>query len=223
MRMLAGAWAAALALLLAPAALAHQGNPHYRSVVKQITPAVHGLSVSVLNYDDRLQLQNTTGQDVVVSDYQGKPYARLLANRTVEVNTNSQAYYLNDDRYANVTVPKGLGSRPNWKLVDRTGRFEWHDHRIHWMSTTDPPQLKDKNKRTRIFDWKVPISVGGHSGAIAGSLTWVPIDTGGSAPLGAIWALAAVIILGSIVVAVVRRRRRPDSATESGDAGAEAW
>jgi len=220
MRMLAGAWAAILLLLLAaPAALAHQGNPHYRSTVKQVTPSTNGLSVSVLNYDDRLLLQNTTGRAVVVNDYEGKPYVRLLANRAVEVNTNSQAYYLNDDRYANVTVPKGLGSQPNWKLVDRTGRFEWHDHRIHWMSTTDPPQLKDKSKRTHIFDWKVPISVGERNGAIAGSLTWVPLSSGGSVPMAAIWTLAALIIAGSIVVMIVRRRRDPRPA----DTGAEAW
>jgi hypothetical protein len=206
-------------LLGAPAALAHQGNPHYRSEVREVAPAVKGVAVSVLNYDDRLLLQNTSAQPVVVQDYEGEPYARVLPDRTVEVNTNSQAYYLNDDRYANVTVPKGLGSTPNWKLVSRTGRFEWHDHRIHWMSTTDPPQLQDKSTPTHIFDWKVPIRVGTAKGVIAGKLTWVPLSDGGSLPMGAIWALAGLLIALSLVVLVIRRRRG-----HSAPAGAtEAW
>jgi hypothetical protein len=217
-RTLAAVGAVAVLLLGAPVALAHQGNPHFRSVVEQVTPATPGLSISVLNYDDRLLLQNTTGKTVVIRDYEGKPYARVLADRTVEVNTNSQAYYLNDDRYADVTVPKGLGATPHWKLVDRTGRFEWHDHRIHWMATTRPPQVKDENQRTHIFDWKVPIQVGPTKGAIAGSLSWVPIDTGGSAPMGAIWALAGLLIALSLVLLVVRRRR-----AEGEQPATEAW
>jgi amino acid transporter len=89
---------------------------------------------------------------------------------------------------------------------------------MHWMSTTDPPQLKDKSKRTHIFDWKVPITVGGSPGAIAGTLTWVPLDSGGSVPLGAIWALAGLLILLCIVLVMVRRRRATDA-----PGAAEAW
>jgi hypothetical protein len=206
-------------LAAAPMAFAHQGNPHFRSDIKQVTPPMKGISVSVLNYDDRLLVQNTSGQPVVIDDYNGKPYARILADRTVQVNTNSPAYYLNDDRYADVTVPKGLGKQPNWKLQDRTGRFEWHDHRIHWMAKTLPPQVKDQNRRTHIFDWRVPISIGGRPGAITGSLTWVPLDTGGSVPMAAIWGFAALLILLSIVAVVVRRRRLAPGGAET----SEAW
>jgi copper transport protein len=41
--------------------------------------------------------------------------------------------------------------------ISKTGRFEWHDHRMHWMSESDPEQVKDKDARTKVFDWKVPI------------------------------------------------------------------
>jgi hypothetical protein len=218
-RTLVAVVAAAGLLAAAPAAFAHQGNPHFRSEIKQVMPATRGITVSVLNYDDRLQLQNTSGRPVVVEGYDGEPYARILADRTVEVNTNSPAYYLNDDRYADVAVPKGLGKQPHWQLEDRTGRFEWHDHRIHWMAKSLPPQVKHQDRRTHIFDWRVPISVGGRPGAITGSLTWVPLSTGGSVPMGAIWALAALLIALSIVAFVVRRRR-----PAPGGAGAsEAW
>jgi hypothetical protein len=205
-------------LLGAPAALAHQGNPNYRSKVERVTPSIPGLHVTVENFDDNLLLQNETGQTVVVLDYENKPYARIGADGTVAVNTNSKAYYLNDDRYADVTVPQGLGSEPKWKFVSRTGRYQWHDHRIHWMSKSDPPQLRDKSVATHILDWTVPVTVGGKPAAVKGSLTWVPLP-GGSMPIGLIIALV-VLVLGTLAVVIVVRRRRYPS-TSSG--AAEAW
>ena len=41
--------------------------------------------------------------------------------------------------------------------------------------------------RTKVFDWAVPIEVGGERGAIAGTLFWTPLP-GGGPPLGAIFA-----------------------------------
>ena len=213
--------AGVVALLIgAPAALAHQGNPHYRSTVRQITPGVPGLQLSVLNYDDRLSLHNTSGKDVTVLDYQGKPYVRSLPDGVVQVNTNSQAYYLNVDRYGQVAVPKGLGPQPKWKLVNRDGRYDWHDHRIHWMSQSDPPGLKDKNRRQKIDDWTVPIQVNGRRGAIKGTLTWVPLPNA-PLPVGAIFAFAALVIVLLIAVFVIRRRR--EAAGDAGEPVAEAW
>ena len=128
----------ALAALLAaaPAALAHQGNPNYLSQVDAITPATKGVTVDVLNRDDRLLLHNTSGQDVVIRGYNGEPYARVLADGTVQVNRRSPARYLNDDRFAQVSVPAGIDGKgaPRWEEISRTGRFEWHDHRFHWMA-----------------------------------------------------------------------------------------
>jgi hypothetical protein len=211
--------AAALTLGAPAAALAHQGNPNYRSVVTAVTPATTGLTISVLNYDDRLQLQNESHRDVMVLDYKSEPYIRAAADGTVSVNTNSEAYYLNVSRFGDAPVPKGLAATPAWKVVSRNGRYDWHDHRIHWMSTGDPPQLKDKSRRTKIDDWSVPVRVGGATGAISGTLTWVPRPSD-PLPLGAIFAFAALLIVLSIAVFIVRRRRAAEPREK---AAAEAW
>jgi hypothetical protein len=173
--------------------------------------------VSVLNFDDRLLLHNTSGQDVTILDYKGEPYAHVLADGTVEVNTSSEAYYLNEDRLGETAVPKDLSAEPAWKQVSKSGRFEWHDHRAHWMGKGDPPQLKDKDVTTKLYDWEVPVQIGDQKGAIAGTLTWVPLDQS-SLPIGAIVGFAALIIVLSLAVFFVRRRR-----TAAREEVVEAW
>src|SRR4051794_8151954 len=212
------ALAAASLALCAPVASGHQGNPHYRSVVKSITPATSGLTVEMTNFDDSLLMTNKSGKDVTVLDYKHQPYAQVLADGTVKVNTASEAYYLNEDRLGETPVPKNLPSTPQWKQLSRSGRFQWHDHRSHWMGTGDPPNLKDKDVKTFIDAWEVPVQIAGTKGTIAGTLTWVPLDQGGL-PLGAIFAFAGLIIVLCVIMIVVRRRRQ---ATDKQQA-AEAW
>jgi hypothetical protein len=217
------ALAVLVALLAAAPALGHEGNPNFLSVIDRITPRSEGVTVEVLNRDDRMLLRNTSGKDVVILGYDEEPYARVLADGTVEVNTDSEAYYLNDDRFANVDVPAGVDGKgePRWKEIGKTGRFEWHDHRFHWMSEGTPPQVKDESVRTKVFDWTVPIEVGGERGTIAGTLFWTPLP-GGGAPLGAIIAGAAIVIVLCIAVAVVRFRRRAAAERPERDE-VEAW
>jgi hypothetical protein len=225
LRRLVVAVSALVALLIAPPALAHQGNPNYRSVVDRVTPQVSGLHLEVLNLDDRLALQNTSGRTVVVQGYNGEPYARILGDGTVQVNRRSPAFYLNDDRFGNVKVPKSANpsAAPQWQLVDRAGRFEWHDHRIHWMSTIPPKQVTDKSKRTKVFDWSVPLRVGDTRGAIAGTLFWQP-KPGGGPPTAAIAGFVVIALLGLAAVVVVRRRRAgKDDEPAAGRREAEAW
>jgi hypothetical protein len=207
------------ALVVAPTATAQQGNPDYRSVIGRVTPAVPGVKLQVLQFDDRLALQNTSGKTVVIQGYNREPYARVLANGTVEVNQRSPANFLNADRTADVKVPASANPDlpPQWKVVDRSGRFEWHDHRIHWMGQGLPPQ--DKSKRTKVFAWQVPLQIGPTKGDIAGTLYWQP-KPGGGPPVGAIAALVAIVLLGAGAVAIARRRR---TASATAQTGAEDW
>ena len=210
---------AAIALAAPAIASAHQGNPNYLSQVQGLTPSVRGLSVEVLNRDDRLLLHNTSGRSVVVDGYSGEPYARVRADGTVEVNTNSEAYYLNQDRYADAPIPKGVDPKqpPVWKALSKTGRFEWHDHRMHYMGKGRPTQVSDPDVRQKVFDWKVPMVVDGKKGSINGDLLWTPLKQE-NLPLSAIFAFAAIAIALSIFVFVIRRRR-----ASAGTETAEAW
>jgi hypothetical protein len=215
-----------------PSSTHESGNPindqgssyNYRSYITSVAPSVPGLSLEVLEFADRLVLNNHTGRTVTVYGYENEPYARVQANGTVEVNTSSPAYYLNQSFYAQVTVPPSASAhaRPHWTVVDRTGQFEWHDHRIHWMSPVPPAQVKDKSRRTKIFDWKVPIQVGTQMGAVSGRLYWVP-EEGTKTPVAAIVALIAIVLAGLAFVLFVRRRRRGRPGTPPKEPAKEAW
>src|SRR5271167_3363463 len=215
------------ALVMLPTAASHaasgsqpstqeNGNPindqgasyHYRTYITSITPHVPGLSIEVLEFADRLLLRNHTGKTITVFGYSGEPYARISADGTAEQNTRSPAVYLNTNFYAEVTVPPyaSASAAPKWEAVDRTGVFEWHDHRIHWMSPVTPPEVKDTGQRTKIFDWSVPIAVGTQRGSIDGELFWVPESS--KAPTGAIVAFVVLVVAGAVIVIFVRRRRR---------------
>ncbi len=201
-------------------------NYNYRSDITQITPNAPGLSLQVLEFADRLLLSNHTGKTVTIYGYSGEPYARVLANGTAEVNVNSVAYYLNQNFYGQVTVPSNASpsATPKWEVIARTGQFEWHDHRIHYMSPTVPPEVKDKSTQTLIFDWKVPIAVGSTKGTVDGKLLWVPESSKASVTVIVIGVLIA--IAGLLFVVFVRRRRRSQSGAVAGGPGAttnEAW
>jgi hypothetical protein len=196
-----------LAACAAPAS-AHQGDPNYRSVVDRVTPPVPGLQVQVLSYDDRLLLTNRSGRTVVIDGYEGEPYARLLPDGTVQVNRRSPAAYLNEERFGGVPTPPSAraDAPPQWQVLDRTGRFEWHDHRMHWMvKGTLPPGIVREQRRQKVFDYRIPLRVGDRSGAILGTLWWVGSPSG--FPLPAALSLAALAALGAGLVVVVRRRR----------------
>jgi hypothetical protein len=209
--------------------IADQGSSfHYRSEIRSIAPNVKGLNIEVLEFADRLVLTNHTGKTVTVYGYSGEPYARVQPNGTTEQNKRSPAVYLNTNFYGNATVPSSASASqpPAWVVVDRTGTFEWHDHRIHWMSPVTPPQVKDEGKRTLIFHWTVPISVGAQKGVVAGQLFWVP--EGSKAPVAAIVALAVIVLLALGFVVWVRRRRARSggpgaSESDSANKTGEAW
>jgi hypothetical protein len=218
----AAALCALAAALIPSAASAHTGNPHFDSLLRGITPKVKGLQVAVVANGNYLDLEYHGSQTVTIYGYNKDPYLRLSPNGVIAVNLRSPAYYLNQDLLEqNVSVPKSADAKapPLYKIVSRTGRYEFHDHRTHWMSTSTPQQVTDKSKRTKVVDWQVPLRVGNTAGAINGTLFWR--GDGGGAPVGAIVVLVALVLLGAGSVVVVRRRRATGG--EPAAPGEEAW
>lgn len=199
-------------LLTAPAAVAHEADPHYDSILTSIRPAVPGLKITVLSRGDRIALVNETGGTVEVPGYKGEPYLRLLPDGTVQENLRSQATYTNQDPKGRTPAPAsadatGPDSPAKWRTIDRSSRVEFHDHRAHWMGETGrpAPQVEDTSQRSKVFDWTVPMRVDGKPVTANGTLWWTPEENG--FPVAAIIGLVAVIVAGVALVLIVRRRR----------------
>jgi hypothetical protein len=218
------ATAAWLVCIPAGSALAHAGgNPDYRSVIDRVTPSLPGVHFEVLAYDAYIELRDQEGHEVVIYGYEGEPYARVLKDGTVQVNERSPAYYLNETRYpTEQAVPPIANAKapPKWKTEGSEGIFLWHDHRMHYGSTAVPPQVTDQSRKTKVFDYEIPLRIDGRKGAIHGTLYWAGIPSPSKLPflIGAI----ALVVAGGVAVLIVRRRRGP--AEEDKDEPAkEAW
>jgi hypothetical protein len=203
--------AAVLAARVAcPAAAGHGdgGARGYASTVTNVTPKLDGLIVQVLQGDDELRLRNDTGRELVVEGYDGEPYLCFDAEGGVFRNASSPATYLNEERYGSVDVPASVSKNasPRWERVARGSAYDWHDHRIHWMSTIDPPKVRQaKDQPKHVLDWTVPGTVGGEPLAIRGSLDDEPPPASSFNPI-LIAPIVALALAGGIVWWARRRR-----------------
>jgi hypothetical protein len=200
---------ALIALVAVPAAaLAHGGNPNFRSIFNGLSTPLPGVKVQVIGYDSLYELRSTAKQPVTIYGYDGEPYSRILPDGTVQQNTNSSAVYLNNDEFGTAPVPAHAhkGAPVVWKTVDKTATITWHDHRMHYIGKGRPPKVTDTHKKTKIFDYTIPLSEGATKSNITGTLFWVG-PAGGGFPIGAGIAFAVILLGGAVLVVTVRRRR----------------
>lgn len=166
----------------------------------------------VLANDALLELRNSGAAEVVVSGYEGEPYLRIGPDGVFE-NVASPASILNDDRYGLGTIPPGVSAaeEPRWERLGSEPTWRWHDHRIHWMATTAPPQVKvGPQVRVEVLAWEVPYATGGQQLTVSGQLWWVP------PPPPWPWLAAAVLGLGVPLALGARRASVPGARSPEG-------
>jgi hypothetical protein len=216
--------ALALALLLLGATAASAGGrTEEQSRVERLRPAVEGIDLEVVDGDKFLILKNETDKVVLVKGYSDEPYLRFLGDGVVQENRRSPSKYVNDDRFGLTPVPASATpeAAPAWRTVSQDGTYRWFDHRTHSMDKGIPPQVKDPTQRTKIFDWTVPMEVGGAPVTAVGVLEWVPpsassSDDGMSAAAIAAIAAGILLLLAALAYLLSRRRRRTVPAVAAG-------
>lgn len=174
---------------------------NFETRVTALTPAVPGLSVVEVDLGNELELRNETGADVVVSGYQREPYLRVGPSGVFE-NRRSPAAYLNRTRDGRTRVPARADPAlaPDWQRIGSGTVVRWHDHRAHWMGTSDPPQVeRDPGRRHVIDHWRIGLQRVSETIEVRGDLVWVP----GPSPWG--WIVGA-LVAAVVLVALSRTR-----------------
>lgn len=212
---------AVLTVLLAAPALAHGGGgvtdaSNFTSTIAGVVtldenrqPAgdgeAPGVSWRVVANDALLEVTNTSGTELLVSGYENEPYLRVGPDGVWE-NRNSPATYLNNDRFGETPVPERADAQaePDWVRRGDGPTYRWHDHRIHWMATTMPPQVKvDPSVANVVLDWTVPFTIAGDRLGLQGQLRWVP------GPSAWPWLLGGLALTAPPVVLALRRPAGP--------------
>ena len=218
------ALAAALALAPVGPEAAHAGSHPFESVIEGIDPAPlgDGITVRMLDHDERIELTNRSGRTVVVEGYDGEPYARIESDGPVRLNLRSPALAVNNDRWGR-TPPTGRedpAARPEWARVGEDGRLAWFDRRAQYRRPGVPARVADPDVEQELWRYRVPIRVGGEPAAIRGTLSW----TGGNDfPTGAFVALliatGGCAILGAWTIGRLRAAGEEDGGEPVGEDG----
>lgn len=161
---------------------------NWRGEILSVSPPMPGVSFSLTDSADRVEVRNTSDVPVIVYGYQHKepgdrdPYLKVSADG-VWVNTESQAGYLNETLLGSGDqVPERLredlgDGEPVWQKVSDEGVYRWHDHRVHWMSLDPPPAVAaDPGSEHLVIDgWQIAAKLGdGPESTVTGELRWVP-------------------------------------------------
>ena len=126
-------------------------------------------------------------------------------------NTLSPAVYLNKEATIGA-VPDDANATeaPVWKKVNGTDHAQWHDHRIHWMGSAEPPVVaQDPHHDHLINDWRIPVHFGDTTATIEGTLAYHPGGLLGTYLTYGVIGLAALAILALQIVILRRRRATP--------------
>jgi len=171
---------------------------NFHTRLKSVTPAVPGLTVKVVEAGSRLELTNHSGQEVVVLGYKDEPYLRVGPEGVFQ-NRLSPATYINRTRKGQQPPDSAQNAKvgdTDWLKISSEPVARWHDHRIHWMLPSNPPQVQANpgERQTIIPEWTVTLKRGAQTIAVKGELVWEP----GSSALpwyGLVLALVALVVV----------------------------
>jgi hypothetical protein len=202
------AGAAAIVCTVASPAGAHTlggvDATNYRTDIVSVTASVPGLTIRAIEGGDRLELENQGRHDVIVEGYDGEPYLRVGPRGAFE-NVRSPARFLNRVRRDAAPPPASADpdAAPRWRAIASGRTVRWHDHRAHWMGSTDPPVVaRDPDVPHVIQRFTIPLRTSGGDVRVHGLVRWVP----GSSP----WPwVAGAGVLTLAILGLARTRRAP--------------
>jgi hypothetical protein len=160
-------------LVVAPAgtALADPAKPgNTESIVESVEPATDALRVDIVGGDSFVRAQVQPGHALDMNGYYDEPFLRIERDGDVYVNRGSPTYVISQNRYGVTASAEDAAveaGEPEWTLESSNGTYLWHDHRVHWMSTTAPQAI---DQRGLVQQWVIPLRLDGVDTVVSGSL-----------------------------------------------------
>ncbi len=149
---------------------------NYASRILSVTPAIPGLQVETRDLGNRIEVRNTTRHDVTILGYSGEPYLRVGPKGVYE-NRRSPSVFLNRTSTIVADAPRSYSATatPVWRRLSGADAVFWHDHRVHWMGTSEPTVVAQAPGRIHLVaDWFVTLQYEGHTVRVRGDLRWIP-------------------------------------------------
>ena len=75
-----------------------------RSIIETVDPQIEGVTLRVIDFGSKIELENLTKSDVVVAGYDGEPYLKIGPTGSFE-NQLSPATYINKARDSDTNIP----------------------------------------------------------------------------------------------------------------------
>jgi hypothetical protein len=171
----------------------------YVTDVDGVTPALPGVHVRAVDLGSKIELRNEGRHAVTVLGYDDEPYLRITRDGVFE-NARSPAVFFNRGQTITGRLPASYdsGAAPRWRRISDGNVARWHDHRAHWMGSSDPPVVVRDRSRPHVVmrNWEVPVRVAGRTAVISGDSRWLPPPSPWPWILGAVALAAIVLVLG---------------------------
>ncbi|MGH3566698.1 MAG: hypothetical protein ACRDRH_11835 [Pseudonocardia sp.] len=166
-----------VALVLAPAAQAHEGTDgEIAALLDRVTPEMPGVAliVETTALGPQFVLENATATELTVLSSVGDPLFRV-GPEGVFGNIRSPEWYTSKTPDGAITVPERAAEKgvPVWLKVSRDPNWGWFDHRLHAVSLS--PEQKAGTAPLEAFGtWTVPLQYGDALGSADGHFEYRP-------------------------------------------------
>jgi len=165
----------AAVLWCAPYAQAHgESSPFIRAMVDRLEPPAPGLSITTSQATATLlQVRNDTPRELEVLSDRGEPFIRI-GRQGVLANVSSREWFASGNPDGLIAPQARTGGPPRWVRVSADPGWSWFEHRLHPRALTAVPPPTER-RTVRLFDWTVPLRIGGQPAAIEGRVEWRPV------------------------------------------------
>jgi hypothetical protein len=159
----------------------------YRARVDGLRPRVAGVTVTVLDGDQRLRIEVAPPHVVIVLGRVGEPFLRIAPGGAY-VNSQSPTG-------ESIGLTHSQAGTARWIRLSSGHSYAWHESRLRPVPATS-------GSSRRVARWSIPLLVDGRRVAVTGS-EWYAAQ-----PQRLLWAIPVVFVPAVAAAVLVTRRKR---------------